>query len=97
MPFLRAHAHIDTKRREPWTFSEPTFQLIRNAVVERYTFLPMLYTAMWQAVQTGAPVMRPLMYADPFDDQGFAEDRAFMFGDGLLVAPVVTEGARSVT
>ena len=32
MPFFRAHAHIDTKRREPWTFTEPTYQHIRDAV-----------------------------------------------------------------
>lgn len=97
MPFFRAHAHIDTKRREPWTFTEPTYQHIRDAVVERYTFLPVMYTAFWQAYTTGAPVMRPLMFADPFDAEGFAEDRAFMLGDAMLVAPVVAEGARTVT
>ena len=46
---------------------------------------------------TGAPVMRPLMFADPFDADGFAEDRAFMLGDAMLVVPVMAEGARTVT
>jgi len=29
-PFFRAHAHLDTKRREPWTFSEFTKNAIRD-------------------------------------------------------------------
>jgi alpha 1,3-glucosidase len=29
-PFFRAHAHLDTKRREPWTFSEATKNAIRD-------------------------------------------------------------------
>ncbi len=29
-PFFRAHAHIDTKRREPWLFGEPVTSHIRN-------------------------------------------------------------------
>ena len=41
--------------------------------------------------------MRPLMFADPFDADGFAEDRAFMLGDAMLVVPVMAEGARTVT
>ena len=29
-PFMRAHAHIDTKRREPWVYSEFTRNSIRD-------------------------------------------------------------------
>ncbi|KAK6017773.1 glycosyl hydrolase, family 31 [Ostertagia ostertagi] len=39
-PFFRAHAHIDTKRREPWLFSKPTLDAIRQAIRRRYALLP---------------------------------------------------------
>lgn len=39
-PFFRAHAHLDTKRREPWLFSEKTKLLIREAIRRRYKLLP---------------------------------------------------------
>ena len=42
-PFYRAHAHIDTKRREPWLTPEPTRLLIRNAIRRRYALLPYWY------------------------------------------------------
>lgn len=40
-PFYRSHAHIDTKRREPWLFGESTKLVIRDAIRKRYSFLPM--------------------------------------------------------
>lgn len=97
MPFFRAHAHIDTKRREPWTFTPETYTLLREAVVQRYSYLPYLYTAFWQAHTTGLPMVRPFMLEYPEDKLGFSEDRAFLYGDSILVVPVVTEGATSVT
>ncbi len=43
-PFFRAHAHIDTKRREPWLFGDPFTGYIRDAILTRYQFLPYWYT-----------------------------------------------------
>ena len=31
-PFFRGHAHLDTKRREPWLFGEPHTSHIRRAL-----------------------------------------------------------------
>ena len=31
-PFMRGHAHIDTKRREPWLFGDENTNLIREAI-----------------------------------------------------------------
>lgn len=97
MPFFRAHAHIDTKRREPWTFTDETFKHLRQAVIDRYSYLPYIYTAFWQAHSTGLSMMRPLVMEFPHDSNCFNEDRAFLFGDAIYVAPVVQEGATSVT
>lgn len=96
MPFFRAHAHIDTKRREPWTFSPPTLALLRQAVIDRYSWLPYLYTAAWQAHSTGAPMLRPLAWSFGEETPARDEEAAFLAGDSLFVAPVVQENARSV-
>ena len=39
-PFFRGHAHHDSKRREPWTFGEPSTTQIRNVIMARYALLP---------------------------------------------------------
>jgi hypothetical protein len=47
-PFFRAHAHIDSKRREPWLFGEEPLALMRRAVLTRYALLPYIYTLFHQ-------------------------------------------------
>ncbi|XP_015240150.1 PREDICTED: neutral alpha-glucosidase AB isoform X3 [Cyprinodon variegatus] len=96
-PFFRAHAHLDTPRREPWLFGPENTALIREAVRQRYTFLPYWYQLFYHAYQTGEPVMRPLWVEYPQDPATFALDDEFLLGRDLLVHPVTEEGARGVT
>ncbi len=35
-PFMRGHAHLETARREPYTFGEPTTTRVRNAIRARH-------------------------------------------------------------
>uniref|UniRef100_A0A8C1KJB0 Glucosidase, alpha; neutral AB n=2 Tax=Cyprinus carpio TaxID=7962 RepID=A0A8C1KJB0_CYPCA len=55
-PFFRAHAHLDTTRREPWLFGPENTALIREAVRQRYALLPYWYQLFFQAYRTGMPV-----------------------------------------
>ncbi|XP_027100039.1 probable glucan 1,3-alpha-glucosidase [Coffea arabica] len=96
-PFFRAHAHQDTKRREPWLFGERNTQLIREAIHTRYMFLPYFYTLFREANVTGTPVIRPLWMEFPADEETFSNDEAFMVGNGLLVQGVYTERAKHVS
>ncbi|GBG76832.1 hypothetical protein CBR_g23048 [Chara braunii] len=93
-PFFRAHAHLDTKRREPWLFGEPWTSDIRDAVRRRYMLLPYYYTLFKETSKTGVPVMRPLWLEYPSDAAVFALDSQFLVGKDLLVRPVLEAGAK---
>ncbi|KAJ6378065.1 hypothetical protein OIU78_028320 [Salix suchowensis] len=93
-PFFRAHAHQDTKRREPWLFGEKNTRLIREAIRVRYMLLPYFYTLFREANTTGLPVMRPLWMEFPSDETTFSNDEAFMVGSSLLVQGIYTERAK---
>ena len=96
-PFFRGHAHIDTRRREPYIPGEPYSGIIAQALRLRYSLLLAWYTAFYEASVTGQPIVRPNFYAHPDDQAGFALDDQMYLGDtGLLFKPVVTEGAESV-
>ncbi|KNE70216.1 hypothetical protein AMAG_15185 [Allomyces macrogynus ATCC 38327] len=93
-PFFRAHAHIDTKRREPWLFDDLTTRRIRDAVRRRYRYLPTVATAFWDAWAQGTPVMQPLAWAFPEDKATWSIQDTFLVGkSGVLVAPVTAAGA----
>lgn len=47
---------------------------------------------MQEAHEKGTPVMRPMFYEFPEDEECWELQEQYMFGDSLLVAPVVYEG-----
>lgn len=57
-PFFRAHAHIDTKRREPWLLPEPYFSAAREAIRLRYRLLPYIYSLFAESSRAGRPIVR---------------------------------------
>ncbi|KAF7798843.1 hypothetical protein EIP86_010069 [Pleurotus ostreatoroseus] len=97
-PFFRAHAHIDTKRREPYLLEEPYKSIVRDFLRLRYSMLPIWYTAFREASVKGLPVVRPHYVVFPKDAAGFEiDDQFFVGGSGLLVKPVTEQGATEAT
>lgn len=96
-PFFRAHAHLDTKRREPWLFGDEAMGQLRAAVRERYALLPYWYTVFEEAERQGTPVMRPMFFEFPEQEGTFGEQSQWMAGGALLVRPVMDKGANQVT
>ncbi|KAM3717044.1 Neutral alpha-glucosidase AB [Dirofilaria immitis] len=96
-PFFRSHSHIDTKRREPWLFSNSTKSLIRKTIRTRYSFLPYWYTLFYEHTLTGKPPMRPLWSEFSDDEDAFDEEREWLLGPSLLVRPVTDPDVQSVS
>lgn len=84
-PFFRAHAHLDTKRREPWLFGEETKTIIRDAIRLRYKMLPYWYTVFLEHTRTGKPILRPLWAEFPDDKYLLQEETEFMIGRQIFV------------
>jgi alpha-glucosidase len=95
-PFCRTHAQKGKPDQEPWSFGPEYEAINRRAIELRYRLLPYLYTVFEEAARTGVPVMRPLFLEYPEDRRTYRMDEEFLVGRDLLVAPVLTEGARSV-
>eukprot|EP01060_Flectonema_neradi_P029712 TRINITY_DN4164_c2_g1_i3.p1 TRINITY_DN4164_c2_g1~~TRINITY_DN4164_c2_g1_i3.p1 ORF type:complete len:759 (+),score=122.02 TRINITY_DN4164_c2_g1_i3:47-2323(+) len=95
-PFFRGHAHLETKRREPWLFGEETTASIRKAIVRRYQLLPYIYTQFFRAHRRGESVIMPLYFEFPKDARAADVDRQILLGPAVMVKPVVASGVRSV-
>ncbi|KAG1774092.1 glycoside hydrolase family 31 protein [Suillus placidus] len=97
-PFFRAHAHIDTKRREPYLLEEPYKSLVRDILRLRYSMLPVWYTAFRETSESGVPILRPQYVMFPEDEAGFGIDDQYYIGSsGLLVKPVTQKGVMEVS
>ncbi len=94
-PFCRNHSAMGTAPQEPWAFGEPYESAYRTAIETRYRLLPYLYTLFHEAASTGAPILRPLYYHYPQDEQACDIEDEFLIGDALLSAPIYEPGAAS--
>jgi len=93
-PFMRSHTTFGTPPQDPWSYGSELERINRRSIELRYELLPQIYSVMREASVTGIPAMRPMFLEFPDDPRTYDLDTQFMFGDGLLVAPVVEEGAR---
>ncbi len=91
-PFCRNHSAMGTAAQEPWAFGEPWETVCRDMLRLRMRLLPYLYGLFDEAVRTGAPVLRPLLFEHPADETTYAADDEFLLGDALLVAPITRPG-----
>jgi alpha-glucosidase len=90
-PIYRDHAAKGTADHEPWA-SGPEQEAIRRRYIElRYQLLPYIYTGIEDMTRTGLPFMRPVFLDYPQLEGFYNDDRDFLFGSDLFVAPVITE------
>jgi alpha-glucosidase len=91
-PFCRNHTAIGTRRQEPWAFAEPFTSVCRKMLKLRQRLIPYLYTLFEECHESGAPILRPLLFEYPEDETTYTADDEFLLGDALLVAPVTHPG-----
>ncbi len=94
-PVYRPHAQDDVPS-EPVFRSEEAMNLSRKAIELRYRLMPYIYTAAFQNSQTGMPFMRPLFFEEPDNFEIHRVTGTYLFGDDILVAPVLRQGERRV-
>src|SRR6202012_1913555 len=81
----------------------PAAQDLHNTEVEpicrkylnlRYQLLPYLYSSVEQAHRVGLPLMRALWITWPDDPKASLVDDSYLWGDSILVAPVLEKAAK---
>ena len=92
-PFCRTHSSGDHGEQEPWSFGEEVIDITRKFVNLRYQLLPYLYTMFWKYVNEGEPMLKPLVYFDQEDIQTLYRTDEFIFGNQILVCPILEPNA----
>ena len=87
-PFCRVHSSGDHGDQEPWSFDEEVTDIVRKFVEIRYQLLPYLYTAFWEYIQDGIPLIKSLVLFDQEDVHTHYRTDEFIYGDKILVCPI---------
>jgi len=85
------------ERKHPWWFDEPYRSINRRYLKLKLRLTPLMYTLAREAEQTGAPLVRGLMWDHASDPQAGSEayKHQFLLGADVLVAPVFRSQAAS--
>ncbi len=101
-PIFRPHGTaLYEKDCEAFSFpSEPALidsvyrQYAKQAVWLRYLMLPYNYTLSYKQASKGEPLVAPLYYHYPTDTAAVNVNDEFMWGENILVAPVLAKKSR---
>ena len=91
-PMLRTHAQLQP---EPFNFPKQE-DIIRRFIKMRYEWFPYNYTLAYENAAYGLPLARPLNFRGDNPGKEYADVAdEYLWGDNVLVAPVMTQGAKS--
>ncbi|URZ01026.1 TIM-barrel domain-containing protein [Clostridium felsineum] len=93
-PIFRVHGQ-DNKVRYPWAFGPTAEAAAKKAMQLRYSLIPYIYSYDRSLSQSGLGLVRSLMMEYPNDPNTANDKEAWMFGDYMLVSPVVDQGQTS--
>ncbi|MBR4940865.1 MAG: family 31 glucosidase, partial [Clostridia bacterium] len=79
---------------EIWSYGETAQKVFEKFIALRYRLKPYISGIMTEAHENGSPVMRPLFYNFPEDENAWNVEDAYCFGKDLLVAPIFEYGAK---
>ena len=74
---------------EVWSYGEETLKIMSRYLQVREQLKPYILKHMEVASKEGIPMMRPLFFDFPDDQQCYTIEDQYMFGPDLLVAPVL--------
>ena len=91
-PFMRTHAQL---KPEPYHYPELS-DISHKYIRMRYEWLPYNYTLAFENATEGLPPARPLNFSNSSSEKEMREaDDEYLWGDNVLVAPVMIQGART--
>jgi alpha-glucosidase (family GH31 glycosyl hydrolase) len=90
---LRSHSTRDvTMDRRPWLYPNWATDSMRVSFHLRDKLFPYIYSSAKQTAEKTVPLLRPLYLEYPELEQAYHQAQEYLFGDDILVAPIVSPG-----
>ncbi|MCQ2479085.1 MAG: glycoside hydrolase family 31 protein [Clostridia bacterium] len=88
-PVNRLHSsNNELMGKEPWKHSKQIEIYAEEALRLRHRLLPYIYTMNYRCHKFGAPLIEPMYYSFPEENEAYECDNQFFFGSEMIVAPI---------
>ncbi len=89
-PVLRTHTTKNAaSERRVWEYPSPYSTAMMEAIRRRYELVPYIYGENRKCMDSGLSLVRPMYHVWPKENDAYKAVNQYMFGDSMLVAPVV--------
>ncbi|CAF3535176.1 unnamed protein product [Rotaria sp. Silwood1] len=95
-PLMRNYNDLEQKDQDPASFSWETQQIMKQALMMRYSLIPFWYTLHHEATMKSKTIVQPLFSEYINDENTYDIDRQFLVGRALLVSPNLLPESDSV-
>ncbi|MBQ8569169.1 MAG: alpha-xylosidase [Oscillospiraceae bacterium] len=83
--------HGNSSYRVPWLFDEESVDVLRFFTKLKGKLMPYIWSQAIKTHETGVPMMRAMVIDYANDPVCLYLDKQYMFGDNILVAPILNE------
>ncbi|KAJ5874158.1 uncharacterized protein N7529_002588 [Penicillium soppii] len=88
-PILRLHSSNSIFNvKEPWNLEAPYGQIMTDYLQLRHRLVPYIYTMNVRASVQGLPLVQPMYWGYPENDEAYKVPNQFLFGSELIVAAI---------
>ncbi|CAF3695883.1 unnamed protein product [Adineta steineri] len=95
-PFMRNHNSLGQKDQDPASFSWEAQQIMKQALLMRYSLIPFWYTLHYEASTKSRTIVQSLFSEYLNDENTYNIDQQFLIGRALLVSPNLLPESNSV-
>ena len=88
-PILRLHSSNSAfTGKEPWRYNRIAEAVMKRYLKLRHEMLPYLYTMNYYANKEGQPLIRPMYYLEPEQEEAYHVPNEYYFGTELIACPI---------
>lgn len=90
-PINRLHStKSEFTGKEPWRYKQEIRVMMNNFLKLRYRLLPYLYSMNYRAYREDIPMILPVYYIDPQNQEAYEVQNEYCFGSEMIVMPVTS-------
>lgn len=88
-PIMRLHSSSSVfNGKEPWRYNSIVYETMNEFLRFRHSLIPYIYTINRIFSEDGAPLIQPMYYHNPENNEAYEVPNQYYFGSELIVCPI---------